>query len=169
MNRIAIIGLSGSGKSTFANKLSKKLNRPVIHLDKEYWTSEWEKRYKSFDDWKDFQRGLVKQNSWIIDGDYSKSRHIRLDRADTIIFFDIPKWRCLWRAFIRIFSRTQPFDKPEGIKEKIDWALIKHILSYSKNKARKSVEAYRKKCQIFTVRNNREINHLLDQLSGYKK
>jgi len=147
MNRIAIIGLSGSGKSTFANKLSKKLNRPVIHLDKEYWTSEWEKRYKSFDDWKDFQRGLVKQNSWIIDGDYSKSRHIRLDRADTIIFFD----------------------KPEGIKEKIDWALIKHILSYSKNKARKSVEAYRKKCQIFTVRNNREINHLLDQLSGYKK
>ena len=65
------------------------------------------------------------------------------------------------------FEQKNPNIKTQ--KEKIDWALIKHILSYSKNKARKSVEAYRKKCQIFTVRNNREINHLLDQLSGYKK
>jgi adenylate kinase family enzyme len=164
MDRIAIIGLSGSGKSTFANKLGKKLSRSVIHLDKEFWTNTWEERFKNFEDWKQFQYELVKQDSWIIDGDYSKSRYIRLDRADTIIFFDIPKWLCLWRAFRRVFHSRPPFDKPEGVKEKIDWPLIKHILSYSKNKTRKDVEKYRMKCQIFIIRNNREADQLLNRI-----
>ncbi|MFW5904155.1 MAG: AAA family ATPase [Candidatus Saliniplasma sp.] len=31
--KIAIIGSPGSGKSTFAKKLGKKLNIPVYHLD----------------------------------------------------------------------------------------------------------------------------------------
>jgi len=40
MKRITIIGIPGSGKSTFANKFGKKLNRKIIHLDKEYWTND---------------------------------------------------------------------------------------------------------------------------------
>ena len=91
MNRIAIIGLPGSGKSTFANKLGNKLGRSVTHLDKEFWTSQWEKRYATLEDWKNFQQTLVKNDQWIIDGNYSSGIDIRLARADTVIFFDFPK------------------------------------------------------------------------------
>lgn len=34
MKRILVIGGNGSGKTTFAGVLSKKLNIPLIHLDK---------------------------------------------------------------------------------------------------------------------------------------
>ena len=33
MKRVAIIGISGAGKSTFANKLSQLIDVPVTHLD----------------------------------------------------------------------------------------------------------------------------------------
>ena len=165
MDRIAIIGIPGSGKSTFANKLGKNLGRPIIHLDKEYWTNGWKEKY-SKDGWKNFQKELVKESEWIIDGNYRRTIDVRLERADTIIFFNFPKWRCLWRSFIRILSRKQPFDKPDGAKEKINWRSIKFIISYPKIETIKKVENYKNGRTVFVVRNNKEINSLLLKLSN---
>lgn len=36
MNKIAVIGSGGSGKSTFSRKLGNILNLPVYHLDTMY-------------------------------------------------------------------------------------------------------------------------------------
>ncbi len=162
MKRIAIIGLSGSGKSTFANKLGKKLNRPVIHLDKEYWTCDWKRRYTS-DEWNKFSEDLINQDEWIIDGNYRSTMASRLNRADIIIFFDFPKWRCLLRAFIRIFNKKPPFDKSEGTKERISWELIKYIIKFSKSELEEFVLNYKDKI-IYRVKNNRDTEALLNKL-----
>ena len=37
MQRVAIIGSCGAGKSTLAKSLGEKLDLPVIHLDAHYW------------------------------------------------------------------------------------------------------------------------------------
>ena len=42
MQRILIIGNAGAGKSTFARLLAKKLQLPLVHLDKLYWQGTWE-------------------------------------------------------------------------------------------------------------------------------
>jgi len=42
--RFAIFGIPGSGKSTFANKLGRKLNIAVHHLDKHYFVAKWKTR-----------------------------------------------------------------------------------------------------------------------------
>ena len=47
MERIIIIGKPGSGKSTLALKLGKKLDLPVVHIDKIYWTEGWVKKNKA--------------------------------------------------------------------------------------------------------------------------
>lgn len=44
MNKIIIIGTTGSGKSTVAKKLSEKLNVPHIQLDFLFWKPNWEQR-----------------------------------------------------------------------------------------------------------------------------
>jgi adenylate kinase family enzyme len=37
MNKISILGVTASGKTTLANKISEILNIPVTHLDKIFW------------------------------------------------------------------------------------------------------------------------------------
>ena len=166
MNRISIVGVSGSGKSTLANKLGKQLNLPVFHLDKYFWDIGWKKRYAIKEEFTSVVDGFAKQDKWIIDGNYRSSNiDLRFERADTIIFLDFPKWRCLWRVFIRIFNRKQPFDKTEGVKEKIDWWLIKWIVNYKTAEMRARVTKYKDNKNIFVVRNNREIRKLLLKLN----
>ncbi len=162
MNRIAIIGSSGSGKSTFANKLGKKLNRPVIHLDKEYYMSDWKEKFPVKSDWLEFQRKLVAGDEWIIDGNYRSSIAIRLGRADTVIFFDFSKWLCLWRAFKRVFNREQPFDKPDGMRERISWELIKRVVVYPTEEIYRILEGYKRSAKIIVVKNDKEVRKLLD-------
>ncbi|MCF6264133.1 MAG: AAA family ATPase [Xanthomonadales bacterium] len=41
MKKINIIGTSGSGKSTFAKALSKKLDYPYIEMDAIFWGKNW--------------------------------------------------------------------------------------------------------------------------------
>ena len=42
MERILMIGCGGAGKSTLARALGEKLGLPVVHLDKLWWTGNWE-------------------------------------------------------------------------------------------------------------------------------
>ncbi len=163
MKRIAIVGISGSGKSTLANKLGSKLGRPVIHLDKHYWDIGWKERY-SKEEFRQLVRKFAEEDTWIIDGNYRNSIDIRLERADTIIFLDFPKWKCLWRAFKRVLDRRQPFDKTEGVKSKIDWALVKFILSYPSHEMRARVEEYKDIKKILIARNDREAEAILDTI-----
>lgn len=166
MNRISVVGVSGSGKSTLANELGKKLDLPVFHLDKYFWDIGWKKRYATKGEFTSLVENLAKQDKWIIDGNYRSSNiDLRFDRADTIIFLDFPKWRCLWKAFTRIFNRKQPFDKTEGVKNKIDWNLVKWILNYKTAEMKTRVAKHTDNKRVFVVRNNREIRRLLLKLN----
>lgn len=165
MNRIAIVGISGSGKSTLANDLGKKLNLPVFHLDKYFWDVGWKKRY-STEEFASVADSFVKQDKWIIDGNYRKANiDFRFERADTIILLDFSKWRCIWRVFTRAFDRKQPFDKTEGVKQRIDWDLVKWIINYKIDEMRARVIAHKDNKKVFVVRNNKEIDQLIEKLN----
>ncbi len=47
MQRIAILGCSGGGKSTLARALGEALDLPVVHLDQLYWLPGWVERDKA--------------------------------------------------------------------------------------------------------------------------
>ncbi|MDB4992562.1 MAG: ATPase [Parcubacteria group bacterium] len=168
MDRISVVGISGAGKSTLSNKLGKKLNLPVFHLDKYFWDVGWKKRYEIKEEFTAVVNGFANQDKWIIDGNYTSSNlDLRFEKADTIIFLDLPKYRCLWRVFIRVFDRKQPFDKTEGVKQKADWALVQWILTYKTDEIRTRVAKHKKEDKnVFVVRNNREINGLLEKLGN---
>lgn len=44
---------------------------------------------------------------------------LRLSRADTVIFLDMPRWLCAWRV-VRRHNRDRP-DYPEGVREGLGW------------------------------------------------
>lgn len=132
MNRIAIIGNSGAGKSTFAKKLGVKLNIQVTHLDNLYHLSE--DGIKNSSNWDNVQKRIVLGNKWIIDGNFPRTWHIRLKTADTIIFFDFPILLSLFRVIYRRirYNKTNRPDLPTGITEKLRIKDIKKILLFPK-------------------------------------
>ncbi|PEJ59163.1 topology modulation protein [Bacillus sp. AFS002410] len=134
MKKIVIIGSGGEGKSTFARQLGKKLNINVFHLDSLLWKPNWEIVPKV--EQIKIQSELVKKEEWIIDGNYGGTMDLRINAADTIIFLDIPRLVCIYRAlkrFIQYKNITRP-DMREGCEEKFDLQFFKWIWSYPKTK-----------------------------------
>jgi len=82
MNRVAVVGSGGSGKSYVARQLGRLLNVPVIHLDAVYYDDEWNPLPP--EKFEAAQRELVAQPRWVIDGNYNSSLHIRLEACDTV-------------------------------------------------------------------------------------
>jgi adenylate kinase family enzyme len=101
LQRIVVLGCAGSGKTTLARRLAKRIGAPVIVLD-EIWQAGW-----GDDDIPGF-RALIEQahtgEAWVSDGNFAAATFdLRLPRADTVIWLDRPRWRCAWRAVRRLF------------------------------------------------------------------
>ena len=129
--RVLVIGMAGSGKSTFSRALSAKTGLPLIHLDVHYWKPGWVK--PSDDEWRDKQRCLLAGDAWIVDGNDHETLALRLQRAETVIFLDTPWWTCAGRAFLRGI-RKPVGEMPEGCRDSVrrrlldEWRLVGVIL-----------------------------------------
>ncbi|GEL68179.1 AAA family ATPase [Marinilactibacillus psychrotolerans] len=95
MKRILIIGSPGSGKSTLAVQLSKQLDLPVVHLDKLNWKGD--KNTLNSIEFDKVLEKVLKQDKWIIDGNYGRTLRKRIEHADTIIWLDLPRLICVYR------------------------------------------------------------------------
>src|SRR5438105_532260 len=101
MRRVVIIGRGASGKSVLAVQLADITQLPLIELDKIFWQPGLVGTPR--DQWVAIQRELVKEESWIIDGDLGPHDvvDVRLRAADTVIFLDFSLVRCAWHAIRR--------------------------------------------------------------------
>jgi adenylate kinase family enzyme len=88
MKRVAVIGSGGSGKSTFARELASRTGLPLVHLDRLFWQPGWVPTPD--EQWRELQVALVRDDEWILDGNYSRTLDARLAAADTVFFFDTP-------------------------------------------------------------------------------
>jgi len=92
MKRILVTGNAGSGKSTLARKIAAQFGLPYHSLDRVVWQPGWKKTPKEERD--RHVRELTDQEQWVIDGvSYSVQ-----EAADTVIFLDMPRRVCFWRA-----------------------------------------------------------------------
>ncbi|WP_346962487.1 DNA topology modulation protein [Clostridium sp.] len=167
MNKIAVIGSGGSGKSTFSRRLGSILNLPVYHLDTLYWSPGWVETPK--EQWKEVVNSLVIKDRWIIDGNYRSTMDIRLDSADTIIFLNMSTSLCVYRIIKRRFmykGKGRP-DMREGCEEKLDLEFVKWVWKFNKNERPKVLEKlkpYEDKKKIIVLKNPREVENFLKNL-----
>lgn len=127
--RIMMFGRPGSGKSTFAKELHNKTGIELYHLDRYFYVKNWvERNYQEF---LQIQQNLVNQDSWIIDGNNVKSLEMRYARADVVLYFNYPKWLCLYRIFKRRFLKDQNIqDRAKGCSETIRWRFITYLWTF---------------------------------------
>lgn len=167
--KIMIFGRPGSGKTTFAVKLAHKLQLPVCHLDKYFYTANWvERNYQEF---MQIQHSLVKQPNWIIDGNNTKSLELRYQHADVVIYFCYPRLQALWRIFKRRFVTSKDShidDRAEGCQETISWSLIKYLWTFEDRVAAQLEQLSNRYPQVkfYKVTSDRAAESLLLKLSS---
>jgi adenylate kinase family enzyme len=133
MDRVVIVGAGGAGKSELAREISRRTGLPIVYLDRLYWRPGWEPGPKD-----EFRRGVdeaVAGERWIIDGNFLSAGDARFERADTVVFLDLPRTLNLARALrraVRDRGRRRP-DLPEGCPEGFDWAFYKWIWNWGRD------------------------------------
>ena len=123
-----VIGCPGSGKSTFSRALAGLTGIPLHHMDLMYWNSDGTKVEKSVFDAR--LEEAIRQEKWIIDGNYGASMEQRLAACDTVIFLDYPLEVCL--EGVRARRGKERPDIPWTEKEE-DKEFIGFIQSYREN------------------------------------
>ena len=166
MQRVVILGCPGSGKSTLARALGEKTSLPVVHGDKLFWHTGWIESSKEEIDSRLIE--AAQEESWIIDGNYTRTVPYRVQRADTIFYLDLPRWVCISSVVKRIlFYRgvTRP-DLPEGCPERIEWEFLSWVWNFNKNKREKLydlLEQYPDKT-IHIFRSRRAVNKFVKSI-----
>ncbi|PAT01819.1 hypothetical protein CI105_04845 [Candidatus Izimaplasma bacterium ZiA1] len=169
MNKILILGSSGTGKTTLARTLSKKLKITALHLDSVYWEKNWRNIGK--DEFDKKMKSFLKNNqSWVIDGNYLNNSHFkyRLDLADTIIYLDYG----VSVALKGIFQRASKYrhqvrsDMASGCVEGIDQDFLKYVAKFSdKGKMIKAIiKKYENKKRVLIFNSRKELSEFINTL-----
>jgi adenylate kinase family enzyme len=99
-----VVGCSGSGKTTLARSLARVLRVPNIELDAIFHQPGW----KPLDDdiFKARVAEATEATAWVVDGNYSIVREMVWERADTVVWFDLPYAVVMARTVRRTVRRT---------------------------------------------------------------
>ena len=98
--RIAIVGTTGSGKTTLAKALAENLGVPHVELDAFYHGPNWLQSPK--DEFRKLADAATLEGSWISDGNYHLARDIVWPSATTLVRLDYS----FPIVFLRLFKRT---------------------------------------------------------------
>jgi adenylate kinase family enzyme len=112
MRRVAVIGPSCSGKTTTAGRLATILGVPHIELDALHHDAGWREAPAELLQERVRAALAAAPEGWVVDGNYfGKLGPLVLDRADTIVWLDIPYGkavrRVLRRTLVRSLRRTE--------------------------------------------------------------
>ncbi|MBL8311882.1 MAG: toxin [Burkholderiales bacterium] len=103
MQRIVIIGSTGSGKSTLGRTLAARLGVPHTEMDTLHWLPGWVERDDA--SFRELVDAFTAQPAWVIDGNYSVARDLVWPRADTIIWLNYSFPRTAWQLLRRTRRR----------------------------------------------------------------
>jgi adenylate kinase family enzyme len=98
--RIWIVGPSGSGKSYTADMLAARAGVPAVHLDDIHWNPGWVE--STDDEMRPRVEAATSGPGWVVDGNYTRIAGDLRERADLVLWLDLP-FRV---TFLRVVSRT---------------------------------------------------------------
>jgi adenylate kinase family enzyme len=167
MKRIAIIGCGGSGKTTIGRQLADLINAPITHLDAAYYNDNW----STMDPEKfaALQEELVAADTWVIDGNYASTLPIRLKRADTVLFLDLPGVTCLWGIAQRRFRYRGGQHDNSGVYDRVTWGFVKYVWGYRREMAprvRALIGEHAQHADVRIITSRHAANQMLTQMKS---
>ena len=102
--RINVVGTSATGKTTLAAALAANLRVPHIELDALHWEPDWTEAPD--DVLRERVRTALAGDGWVVDGNYAKVRDLLWERAEAVVWLDLPLRTVLWRYLLRTVRRV---------------------------------------------------------------
>lgn len=126
-NKIVVLGVNASGKSTFARLLSLKTRLPLIHIDEIMWNPGWQ--YIGDEETVRLIEEASRKDHWIIEGYIEKEARVDLfNKADTILYLDYPAWLPALRYIKRWWiHRKDPRPELPGCPEKFSFEFLLRV------------------------------------------
>jgi adenylate kinase family enzyme len=138
MDRVAIVGTPGGGKSTLARDLERSLGLVRVELDALFHKPGWEETPVS-----EFRATVAEALSggrWVVDGNYRTVSDMTQGWADTIVWLDLSRSvvtsRMMRRTLRRIWRREELWNgnretllralSPDAEKSIIVWTWQRH-------------------------------------------
>lgn len=162
MKKVLVIGCPGAGKSTFARKLRDKLNLPLYYLD-----MIWHKPDKTTYTKEEFDSKLasiLKEDEWIIDGNYSRTLETRIQKCDTVFYLDLPVEDCLKGAKSRVGTIREdlPWVEDELDPEFREW--IKEFPNVEIPIINEIVNRYKDSINLIVFKSRNEADNYIKEL-----
>ena len=102
--RIAVVGTTGTGKTTLGRQLARLYQVPFVELDALHWEPNWTSAPTEV--FRQRTEEATEVDGWVVDGNYGQVRDIVWTRATTVVWLDHPLWAIMWRLFWRTLRRT---------------------------------------------------------------
>lgn len=103
--RVLIYGVTGSGKTTFARRLSEVTGIPWHSVDDLTWEPGWVSIPNETQ--REKIQAICEGATWILDSAYGKWLDIPLDSVELIIGLDYPRVLSFWRLLTRTVARAR--------------------------------------------------------------
>lgn len=165
INKIAIIGAPGAGKTTLADEIKDIFNLPVFNIDTIYQLPNWVMNDPVKRDKQIIEES--KKDKWIMVGTFIDTLEERVKRADKIIFLDysnIAFLKGILKRLILNYGKEKP-DMP-GCKERFDLSFILYVATFNLRRRKYIVEILEKYPQkdIMYFKKRKELIKWVDSL-----
>ena len=101
-SKIAVVGGSGSGKTTVARRLAELNDLRYVELDALFWGPNWTGCPR--DEFRTRVEDAISSDAWVADGNYTgQLGDLVLERAELVVWLDLP----LRVTFPRLWRRTR--------------------------------------------------------------
>ena len=105
VSRINVVGASGSGKSKLAKQIAQSLKLTYFEMDEIFWLPNWQEPDDE-DFFEDIDQ-VVQKEAWVLDGNYRRLQQIKWQRAQVVVWIDLPYLQIIWQLIKRTYLRVR--------------------------------------------------------------